>query len=278
MMGSRLPAALRSLRGRMFLATALLAVLSIGVAIYLVNVRVTRQAEDHLQREIVSTAAVVDELRMSRTQTFAQIARFVADAPKVKAAVDTNDPPTVQDVVAGYREQLGASVLLVTGKTGRVLASLGASTRLAAAIGQQETVRSALAGREAFGLVLQKDGVLQVVSEPITIGLASPEILGTLSVGFLIDNALAAQLKGITGSDIAFGVDGRVVAATLSEDSYPRLRRCCARAGRGAPGSRARNTWRSPGPRGAGRHRKRSFCVPGRRSCGACRPFAPASG
>ena len=35
---------LSSLRGRIFLASALLAVLSIGVAIYLVNVRVTREA------------------------------------------------------------------------------------------------------------------------------------------------------------------------------------------------------------------------------------------
>ena len=34
-----------SLRSRIFLASALLAVLSIGVAIYLVNVRVTREAE-----------------------------------------------------------------------------------------------------------------------------------------------------------------------------------------------------------------------------------------
>ena len=213
------PAALRSLRGRIFLASALLAVLSIGVAIYLVNVRVTREAEGRLQREIVMTAAVVDELRTSRTQTFAQMARFVADAPKVKAAVDTNDPPTVQDVANGYREQLGSSVLLVTSKTGRVLASLGASTRSVASMADQATVRAALEGREAFGLLLQPDGILQVVSEPITIGLTSPEILGTLSVGFLIDNALAAQLKTITGSDVAFGVDGRVFASTLPRDS-----------------------------------------------------------
>ena len=34
-----------SLRGRIFLASALLAVLSIGAAIYVVNQRVTREAE-----------------------------------------------------------------------------------------------------------------------------------------------------------------------------------------------------------------------------------------
>ena len=55
---------------------------------------------------------------------------------------------------------------------------------------------------------------------PITIGLShADEILGTLGVGFLLDDALAAQLKGITGSDIAFGMNGQVLAATLPRES-----------------------------------------------------------
>ena len=41
---------LSSLRSRIFLASAVLAVLCIGVAIYLVNVRVTEEAERTLQR------------------------------------------------------------------------------------------------------------------------------------------------------------------------------------------------------------------------------------
>ena len=53
---------------RIFLASALLAVLSIGAAIYLVNVRVTREAERTLQREIVATGALVDQLRATRTR------------------------------------------------------------------------------------------------------------------------------------------------------------------------------------------------------------------
>src|SRR5688500_17353974 len=102
-----------SLRGRIFLASGVLAVLSIAVAIYLVNVRVSREAEQTLQREMVATSALVDQLRTTRTETFMQMARFIADAPKVKAAVDTNDPPTVQDIASGYQNQLKSNLLLV---------------------------------------------------------------------------------------------------------------------------------------------------------------------
>src|SRR5882672_9554922 len=97
---------LSSLRGRIFLASALLAVLSIGVAIYLVNVRVTKEAEGALQREILSTGALVDQ-------------------PKLMAAVETNDPPTVQDIAVGYHEQLNLNLLLIQNASGRMLATVG---------------------------------------------------------------------------------------------------------------------------------------------------------
>jgi signal transduction histidine kinase len=211
---------LRSLRGRIFLASALLAVLSIGVAIYLVNVRVTREAEQTLQREIVTTSALVDQLRTTRTETFTQMARLIADAPKVKAAVDTNDPPTVQDIASGYQNQLKSNLLLVTNRAGSVLATVGATPQAAIVVANQPSVRDALRGHESFSLLPQPDGMLQLVTVPILIGLAQPEILGTVSVGFLLDNALAAQLKEITGSDVAFGMDGQILAATLPREMY----------------------------------------------------------
>ncbi len=49
------------------------------------------------------------------------------------------------------------------------------------------------------------------------------EILGTLSVGFLLDDALAGQLVKISGSEIAFGVNGQILASTLPHDANTRL-------------------------------------------------------
>jgi signal transduction histidine kinase len=214
---------LSSLRSRIFLASALLTVLAIGAAVYLVNVRVSEEAERTLQRELVSTAALVDQLRTTRTETFAQMARFIADAPKVKAAVDTNDPPTVQDIANGYQDQLKSNLLLVTNKNGEVLAMIGTASRSALVAAGQPAIRAALTGRETFSLLPQPGGVLQFMTVPIAIGLTQPEILGTLSVGFLLDNTVAAQLKDVTGSDIAFGMNGHVLAATLPAEDYPAL-------------------------------------------------------
>jgi signal transduction histidine kinase len=65
--------------------------------------------------------------------------------------------------------------------------------------------------------------VSQVVTVPISIGLDQPEILGTLSVGFLLNQRLARQFKELTDSEIAFAVDGRIRASTLPAEYRHRL-------------------------------------------------------
>ena len=211
---------LASLRSRIFLTSALLAVLSIVVAIYLVNQRVTRETEAALQRDIQATGTLVDQLRTTRGQTFTAMTRVFADSSLLKAAVETDDPPTVQEVVKDYPQQLNSNLLLVTGKTGRILATLPPNAQVAVS---QSAVRETLAGRERVDLLPQSNGVLQLVTVPIELGKTNPEILGTLGVGFLLDDALAAQLKSITGSDIAFAMNGQVLATTLGADDRAAL-------------------------------------------------------
>lgn len=214
---------LSSLRSRIFLASALLAVLSIAVAIYLVNARVTREAESALTRDIEAAGALVDELSTTRIATYKRMAELIADAPPLKAAVDTNDPATVQDVARGYRARLESTLLVITNRNAGVLASVGVSRAAAEALAAQPPVRDALAGRGGSVVVPRPDGMLQLVSVPIVVGVARPDILGTLSAGFLLNAAMAAQLKRITGSDIAFGMDGRVLASTLPAALAPGL-------------------------------------------------------
>src|SRR5712692_6408676 len=214
---------LSSLRSRMFLASAVLAMLCIGTAIYIVNGQVTREAERTLEREIVATGAQVDQLRAGRSQTFALMARLIADLPKLKAAIATDDPPTVQDIARGYQSQLNASLVLVTNKSGQVLYAAGGSPRAAAIAAHQPAVGEALAGHDSISLLPQPHGILQVVTVPVALEQPRREILGTLSAGFLLDDGLAAQLKKITGSDVAFGMDGQILASTLPREQSPAL-------------------------------------------------------
>lgn len=211
-------AILGSLTNRIFLASAALAVMSIGAAVYFVSRTTTREAEAELQRGLLEAGTLVDEQCATLLRNLTVMARLVADAPRLKAAVDTEDAPTVRPLAQEYQEQLRAALLVLTGRTGNVLAETGDLDIAESAIGALPEIQHALAGREANGFWPYADGVLQVMSVPITIvtaGLDRPDIMGSLTVGFRLDNNLAAQFKRATESDIAFAVDGQIRASTL---------------------------------------------------------------
>ena len=214
---------LGSLNSRIFLASAALAVVSIGAAVYFVSRTTTQEAEAELQRGLIDAGTLVDQQCATLVQTLTVMATLVADSPRLKAAVDTGDPPTVQPLALDYQQQLGSALLVVTNRRGDVLAAAGELDVTSGAVSARPEIRNAVAGRASSGFWPQSDGVLLVVTAPIALGLDRPELMGTITVGFRLDDRLAGQFKRITESDIAFAVDGRIKASTLPGEDRSRL-------------------------------------------------------
>jgi hypothetical protein len=264
---------LKSLSNRIFLASALLAVLSIGAALYLVNVVVTRQAEAELEESLIEAGELVTQFQSLFFTALLREARIVADVSRLKAAVDTKHGPTVAPLAAEYLEAVQADVLVVTHRNGSVLSVIGETGLTPGQIPEQRIVKAALAGRSAVDVWSQGSGLLQVVSVPIFIDPAQPEVLGTLTAGLRLDRPLADRIKTITRSDVVFvdggkprgstlpadvtaallavPDDGRVLRATVNGEEYEAVRRRLVletpgtlRSG-SASSARAPPTWRS---------------------------------
>jgi signal transduction histidine kinase len=210
--------ALSSLTNRIFLACALLASLSLGFAFYFVNGRVSSEAEAELRRGLQEAGTLVDQQRTSLTDMFTLFARLVADLPKLKAAVGTGDPPTVQPIAEDYGAQMKADLVIVRGRDGTRLASAGVDVASLPPL-----IAAADSPAEVSAFWPHSRGVLQVVSVPILIGLAPTEVMGRLTVGFFLDDLRANAFKDATGSEIAFGAAGRVLASTLPHADHDTL-------------------------------------------------------
>ena len=223
-----------SLTNRIFFATALLAVLSIAAAVYIVNRAVTRQANLELQRGIEEAAVLVEEYRKSSFDAFGREARLIADLPVLKAAVDTGDPVTVEPIARQYQSQLAnADLFAIADKDGRILAHLGASDVPDEALALAATTGAAEgAEREAFWP--ERGGILLIKSVPIWIDPRQPAVLGTLILGARLDITRAAHFKKLTNSEIAFGVSGTIRAGTLPAHTWPALATLLARPGASA--------------------------------------------
>jgi signal transduction histidine kinase len=199
-----------SLTNRIFLACTVVAALSLGLAFSFVNARASREAEEELRRGLDEAGRLVDEHRASLTDTFTRLARLIADLPKLKAAVETGDAPTVQPLADEYARQMSADVLVLTSPKGEVLGASGERVDdLPAVIARVDAMD------EVSTFLPHGRGLLQIVSVPLMLDGDLPAVLGRLTVGFFFDEALAAQFKGLTASDIAFGTGGRIVASTL---------------------------------------------------------------
>src|SRR5687768_10895233 len=153
-----------SLTNRIFFASAALAVLSIAVAIYNVNVAVTAQAEQELKRGLDEAGTLVEEYRRLLFDHFSREARLVADLSKLKAAVELNDPPTVRPIAAEYQQQLGSDLLLIANPVGDFLAEITEASVGPLAPGALAAIRAAPRGRETGLFLPHAGGILQIVS------------------------------------------------------------------------------------------------------------------
>ena len=212
-----------SLTNRIFLASTLLAMLSLGLAFYFVNVRATADAEDELRRGLLDAAALADQQRTALTDTYLRLARLVADLPKLKGAVATGHRPTIAPIALEYVREIGADLLLLTDARGVPLAAAGAHAAAGAFL--REDIPPL---EEVSTYVAHPLGLLQVVSVPIVLIVEPgfpPDTMGRLTFGFLINDAMASRFKGMTGSEMVFGAGGRVLASSMAPDARRALER-----------------------------------------------------
>ena len=104
-----------SLSNRIFLASALLAALSIGAALFFVRARLTAETQQALEHDLQTAANIADQQQAALFDTFTRSARLLADLPRFKAAVDTGDAPTVQPIAEEYLREhdVGVGVFFI---------------------------------------------------------------------------------------------------------------------------------------------------------------------
>ena len=201
---------LSSLTNRIFLASAMLVTLAIGVAVVRVNRAVTSQAEEDLRSGVSEAAALVTDYIVARQKQFQADAGLIADLPVLTNAIPTEDLPTVQGIADDYASRLSLDLLIVLGRADRVLARTG---RLAPALVSTDAV---LAARPAHDDTTwfwpYSGGLLQVTALP-TGGVSAGA--GALVVGFSLNQAAVESIKARTKSDIAVVANGKVLATTL---------------------------------------------------------------
>ncbi|HEY7475118.1 MAG TPA: ATP-binding protein [Vicinamibacterales bacterium] len=209
---------LSSLTNRIFLASALLLVVSIGIAVYFVTDSVSRRAETELRTGLAEAASLVNESSRTQFEHFVEKGRLIADLPVLKNSTATDDPPTVQPNADRYQSEVEADLFVVLGRTGRLLARAGRVQPDDRAIA--EIVAACRNSPDGATFWPYSGGVLHAAALVLEPG---PAPIGTLLIGFSLDQNAALRFKALTNSEIAFAVGPQIVASTLDPERTAEL-------------------------------------------------------
>jgi diguanylate cyclase (GGDEF)-like protein len=205
----------RRLDTRVAAGLTLLVALSLGAVLIattrVVSTRSLTRAAEELEVARLAFSRSLD----ARAESASALTRLVTELPVFRAHISdarvADDPQTMYQMADAYRRQLNAWFSVVTNARGTWLASPGwtAGSQVPALVSSIETARRGAGNRTILSV---DDRLFLVVSEP---GRFGDEILGTLTMGYALDDSVAAELAQVTHCQISLISSSKVSGSSL---------------------------------------------------------------
>jgi diguanylate cyclase (GGDEF)-like protein len=202
-------------RHRILLLAVALVVATQLVVLFPVFDLIKRDAAAQADRTVGVAGVLFGEYMHNREeQLLTNVNLLVSDFP-FKQAVTTGDEETVRSVLRNHASRVGASVAALLDLDGTVEVSAAADERLVQAF--PNVPFDSLEDGTRHRVISVGGAGYQTVAVP----LRAPDLRAWVMFGFPIDDALATDLKDLTGLDVSFlyvsGVAPRFLSSTLSD-------------------------------------------------------------
>ncbi|MFN7977324.1 MAG: EAL domain-containing protein [Vicinamibacterales bacterium] len=209
----------------MAVTLGLLSAAAVGAVFVVTTAVVTRQSRERAGVEIDVARAAFASTLTARASAARAAADLVTQLPVFRAHLTdarlAADEATVAEMADGYRAQLEAQFAIVTRGDAAWTAHPGWTGAPAAAASPLGTaIASALQGRAETRLV-DRAGVLYLTTT--VPARFADEVLGTLTFGYAITDAVAAELAHLARAEALIVVGDRLVASSLGhrDDAPP---------------------------------------------------------
>ena len=209
-----------------FLLSMLLVLAALTTTTLLV-VRLTVQ--DQVRRDIQSglgnSVLTFQDFQRQREETLARSAQLLADLPNVRALMTTRDRATIQDA-SGSTWRLAGSDLFVLADASANIMAMHVSGPGPTTEAVSESLRASLRSGKSPSWWYGNQHLYEVFVQPIYFGgAAENRLLGTLAIGYEINDRLAQDISRVAASQVAFRYGDRVVESTLPEAQETELQR-----------------------------------------------------
>ncbi|MGH9431227.1 MAG: sensor histidine kinase [Terriglobia bacterium] len=216
-------------RGRLrtkFLLSLLLLIASLTCATLLVvRHRVEVQVRGQIREALQSSVVTFQHFQLQREAALERSAALLAELPTLKAMMPSESETTIQDATTDLWQKSGSDLVVLVGRSGELMALHTATPDFTPVEVRALLQRSLAIGRPRdwwFG----NGHLFQVFMQPIYLGgPAEGTELGLLVLGYEINSQVAADVRRVASSQVAFRDGSTVVVTTLSAAQKEELER-----------------------------------------------------
>jgi signal transduction histidine kinase/CheY-like chemotaxis protein len=215
---------LRRLETHVALAVTLVVALALAAALFIATRVVTAGSLERTSSQLAAARSAFYQLQDDRAEFAAAQATLVTSLPVFRAHMTDSrlagDLATMQVLADEYRQQLKAAFCIVTGRDGTWTGRSGWSRSTEPPASISRMVSSSAAGQARRDIAAIGDRLFLVVSEPARF---ADETLGTLTIGYALDDAVARQLAQVTHCDVNIVIGRHLAASSLTDNARATL-------------------------------------------------------
>jgi len=205
------------LEARVIVGVSVLVALSLGAVLVATTRAVTNRSLERTLADLEAARAAFYRLADDRAEFAAAQAALVTALPVFRAHMTdarlAGSVATLAAMSEEYRQQLKADFCIVADRQGRWTTRPGWPTGIDPSAAVRQSINEATVGRAHRAIVDLGDRLFLIVSEPARFG---DEVLGSLTVGFALDDAVARRLAEVTHSDVNIVAGGHLSASSLT--------------------------------------------------------------
>jgi len=203
---------------KILLFTGALIVALVAITLAFTTVQADRLARDTIREGLQETRGVWQAIQADRFDKLRLGLRVLANDPYFKAALTELDEATTLDSLQERGLDLDADFMLATDWDGILVARTDHPGDSGDDLSEEPLILAAFEGEESATLWQDGDTLSTSVAVPM---LTGPELVGVLVAGYMVDEAVAAQIRRLTRSEIAYVVQElgqpRLVVSSLGE-------------------------------------------------------------
>jgi class 3 adenylate cyclase len=210
-----------NIQAKLFALMVGMTALILSGVLYIITITVSQMIEERIISNFNDRQAYFQKQQSLVFDRLAESCYLIGENSTFKANVELNDPATVYNAIMEFANFTKIDLFIVTDNQGKVLARLDEPDRHGDFITDRPSVVRALNGIEPelnpkwAELWSVDDFLFQVASVPLY--YSDYRIIGSISLGTLVTQVEALDLKGESNIDITMFLNNYVIASTLTD-------------------------------------------------------------